>query len=306
MTLHDISRGRRSARSCGCLACRPSRDPRDHDGGTLAAVRLRGWQTAVVSSEHCGVEGCTDHEDRIRAGLPPSPRWAYTVGLGHTADHPELLIAGLDPALMGSVLDRIAEWVAHCGMRFAPGDVVEDLVPGSPVAVEAITDDAAPQLLRWSSWFHRRPARGLALVWPDDDGLFAWQHGASAQLDDAQPPAWRVPHEHGGGLAVQPRWPFACAPDHPVTLCPCVALGGPVRWVRRPPGDDAQPWTVDCGDVHDEAELVEARLLDVVRLAPSVRELADLTPGIGADRPEVGWEWRRLGPPAVIRDYDGE
>jgi hypothetical protein len=51
--------------------------------------------------------------------------WAYSVGLLDAADHPELIIAGVDLDASGSLLSILARSVLHDGARFDVGDAID-------------------------------------------------------------------------------------------------------------------------------------------------------------------------------------
>ena len=158
-----------------------------------------------------------------------------------------------------------------------------------------VTEHALHDTVIWSGWFHRRAPAALAVVWPDRRGIFAWQPGAPAVLDDEQPPEWRVPAPRTGALAVEPPWPFALPPEHEVVTCThVIERGDAVLRVWRGAADDSDHWIFDCGDPdHQLDEMALAHLAHLVRGAPGIRALGDLAPGAEARRADADARWVR-------------
>jgi hypothetical protein len=263
---------------CDCHVCRPDESYDEMDRRVIDTVVEHGWQVLGVTND----VGCShpdhDHEtDDHDASWPP---FSYTVGLGHRAGHPELLMSGLDHRVMHRVLDDVARRIMQ-GLRLRPGDALEGALPGVPLAVERLADSALDETVSWSGWFHRRPPEALVLVWPDWSGVFGWQPGASADLDERQPPVWRVPIEHTGGLATAPAWEFPAPPDHLTFSCSHVIdEGAAVLWAaRESDADRGEAWSIHCALGHEDDEIRLVHLAHLVRAAPSLREIS----GLGLD-----------------------
>jgi hypothetical protein len=288
------------AEGCDCHACRPDAaydDPQDRS--TIETVLRHGWQVFVVGSGSC--DSC-EHESPDHDQHPDhqvsGPSFAYTVGLGHRAGHPELVMSGLDAGLMHRALNRVAERVL-AGRRFAAGDVLEDVLGRVPVVLAQATPEGLQQTVTWAGWFHRRPVEALVVVWPSTSAVFAWQPGAPAELDEQQPPAWRDPLEPHGPIAPDPEWTFPVPPDLRALTCTHVTdEGAPVLWVGRESDPSrGEDWSLHCGEPgHVDDAIVVAHLAHLVRGAPSVRDLADLPLDWEAHRPDVdsGWTTRPI------------
>jgi hypothetical protein len=266
------------------------------DRGVIDTVLRHGWQVMSVANDiQC------EHHDHAAGEHEPDesgPDFAYTIGLGHRQGHPELLISGLDRGLMHHALNNVAERIMS-GRRFQAGDVLENALGGVPVVLEQVTEHALAETVTWSGWFHRRAAEALVIVWPTTSGIFAWQPGAPASLDEVQPPAWRVPIVHRDDVSKDPPWPFPVPPDLLAFSCTHVVdEGAPVLWVAREfdpaRGED---WSAHCGaEGHETDDLRLTHFAHLVRSAPSLRALSDLALDEEADRtdPDAPWTRRRL------------
>jgi hypothetical protein len=266
---------------CDCHLCRPDPSYDDLDRRTIDAVLQHGWQVMLVSPDAacCSL----DHDDLADddAGAH-GPTFAYTLGLGHRLGHPELLMSGLDLGVMHRALNAVATRIM-AGLRPVPGDALEDVLAGVPVAVEEVADEGLRDAVTWSGWFHRRKPEALALVWPDRTGIFAWQPGAPAILDELQPRGWRLPIEHRDGLAADPSWDFPVPPDHLTFSCTHVVdHGRAALWAARESDESrGEDWSVHCGGYdHRTDDMRLVHLAHLVRSAPSLRRISDL----GMDR----------------------
>lgn len=277
---------------CDCHICRPDTSYDDLDRRTIDCVLEHGWQVILVAAD----AGCCDpdhhgHPEHDDGGSGPA--FAYTIGLGHRFGHPELFMSGLDHHLMHHVLNRLAHRVMG-GRRLVPGDALEDVLAGVPVAIERVCDGALHETVPWSGWFHRRKPEALAIVWPDKRGVFAWQPGAPTTLDELQPSEWREPIEHTGGLSTDPEWRFPVPPDRTAFSCTHVVDDGEaVLWVaRESDASRGEDWSIHCGAPgHGTDDLRVVHLAHLVRAAPSLRQIS----GLGIDQqasrpdPDTGW-----------------
>lgn len=280
-----------AAPGCDCHVCRPDESYDDQDRRVIDTVLKHGWQVIMVAEgADCEHPAHHDHPDPHH---DVGPAFAYTIGLGHRAGHPELLMSGLDRHLMHRCLNGIAQRIMD-GLRLAPGDAIENVLPGVPVAVEQVTDDALADTVTWSGWFHRRKPEALAIVWPDRNAVFGWQPGAPAILDELQPRRWRVPVAHTGGLAIDPSWDFPVPPDHRVFSCTHVVdEGEAVLWAARQRDEErGEDWSAHCGAYgHETDEIRMVHLAHLVRSAPSLRRISDLRLDEEAWRTDVDSPW---------------
>lgn len=284
-----------AAPGCDCHVCRADASYDELDRQVIEAVVRYGWYVILVSEE----DGCCSHLDDH--GPSPErhgeaqPGFAYTVGLGHRAGHPELLMSGLDHRVMHRALNDVAQRIM-CGRRLAPGEALEDVLAGVPVAVEQVSDAALGETVTWSGWFHRRTPEALAIVWPDRNGVFDWQPGAPASLRERHPRQWRAPIEHVGGLATDPTWTFPVPADGRALSCTHVIdEGAAVLWAARETDEeDGEVWSVHCGAIGHKTEDIRAvHLAHLVRSAPSLRQISDLGLDEEALRVDADSPWKR-------------
>lgn len=266
-----------AAPGCDCQICRPDESYDELDRRTIDSVLEHGWQVMLVAAD----AGCSAPEHDVHSDDDHGehgPAFAYTVGLGHRFGHAELLMSGLDHRVMHRALNDVARRIMN-GRRLAAGDALEQVLAGVPVAIEQVAAGALRETVTWSGWFHRRKPEALAIVWPDTSGVFAWQPGAPAILDELQPRGWRDPITHTGGLAADPAWHFPVAPDHRAFSCTHVVDDGEaVLWAARESdvtrGED---WSIHCGaEGHETDDMRVVHLAHLVRSAPSLRELSNL------------------------------
>lgn len=282
-----------AASGCECRVCRPDESYDEQDRRVIDTVLKHGWQVMMVAEG----AGCDDpeHHDHPSSEDDGGPAFAYTIGLGHRAGHPELLMSGLDPHLMHRCLNGLARRIMD-GLRLEPGDALEDVLAGVPVAAERVVDFALAETVTWSGWFHRRKPEALAIVWPDRNGVFGWQPGAPSILEDLQPTAWRVPIDHTDGLAPDPTWDFPVPPDHRAFSCSHVVDDGEaVLWAARQTDDQrSEDWSIHCGaDGHATDDMRVVHLAHLVRSAPSLRRIADLALDEEAWRDNPDSPWKR-------------
>jgi hypothetical protein len=266
-----------AAPGCDCHICRPDPSYDESDRRTIDTVLEHGWQVILVAAD-ADCSDPTHHDHSADDHGEPGPSFAYTVGLGHRFGHPELLMSGLDHRVMHRALNDLARRIMN-GRRLAPGDALEDVLAGVPVAIEKVAEEGLRETVTWSGWFHRREAEALAIVWPDRNGVFGWQPGAPGTLDELQPRGWRVPIGHTGGLATDPAWDFPVPPDHKAFSCTHVVDDGEaVLWAaRESDATRGEDWSIHCGALgHETEDMRIVHLAHLVRSAPSLRELGNL------------------------------
>jgi len=277
---------------CRCLLCQPHPGLPGELREVVHHVRLQGYAVLAVGAGGCECGDCDGEPSPEDEG----PAFAYTIGLPHSAGHPELVVSGLDVEVMRGMLHEAARRVL-AGFRFRPGTTAENLIGFWPVVADPMSAEGLAETVLWSEDFHRGEVPALQLVWPSTSGVFHWQPGGSASVAAAQPDTWRLPQERVGALAPDPDWPYPVPADHLVFTCRHVAQeGAPVLAVVRLQGPaGADLWLFDCPlfDDHADDDLCAYHFAHLARGVPSLRELADLRPGEEAVRASCWSPWVR-------------
>lgn len=139
------------------------------DEKVISDVREYGWHVVKVGG---------DDED---------PTFAFTIGLTRNYGHPELILFGLPFDAMHTVLD-MAGAAIKSGGRFEAGATTDELLEDYACTFVTFPRSAYRDHLGYASWFYGDEAfAALQCVWPDRDGRYPWQAGASAGFKALQP-----------------------------------------------------------------------------------------------------------------------
>jgi hypothetical protein len=115
------------------------------------------------------------------------PAFAYTAGLLHTHDHPELVVVGLEEDLAGELLEALIDAIA-AGRRFAAGQRCDGFLRGYPVALCAVHRDCCAQFLPAAVWaWQGSDVTALQVVWPDRQGRMPWDADVREGFRACQP-----------------------------------------------------------------------------------------------------------------------
>lgn len=238
-------------------------EPEDEDDvRMLENIRVLGWGAIHVEGDADG------------------PGFSFSVGFYHTWQHPEMLIMGLDVEKAHAILALAAEEVEG-GRRYLGGELSDDFLKGYACRLHQIPRESYPDYLGYARWLYSGddfPA--LQILWPDRAGRFPGE-------DDFAMAA----NQH----LVQPGqpWPFDQPPNAWVITTRHVVEG---NWIDLAARDHENGgWQVHSHeptnpDVGDGAVISLAQLL---RLDPTLAQLADLPPGWRASRETPGGPWYR-------------
>ncbi|MEV8330707.1 DUF4262 domain-containing protein [Streptomyces niveus] len=170
---------------CRCVLCHDYGDRAEADRMDLTIIEnvLRhGWHVVMVPEDDIG------------------PGFAYTIGLAHAHNAPELAMFGLDIHVMQRILNRLGEKSAAGGV-LADGQRHPDVVDGHQVALRQVD-------LRWCrtffgqaiGFYRRPPFTVLQVAWPDAHERFHWDEQAEVRHRESQPQLWLPPREHPVGI----------------------------------------------------------------------------------------------------------
>ncbi len=147
----------------------------EHDKSVLQRREEHGWFVNMIAEDSEG------------------PGFAYSFGLYEEFQHPEIIIFGLDSAIMHGVINAAGDHVRKGG-RYCDGDVTEDLLEGYKCAFRQVNPLQYRETCSWAVWFYRNsdfPV--LQLFWPDKSGRFPWDEGFAESLRDFQPDLSKPP-----------------------------------------------------------------------------------------------------------------
>lgn len=266
---------------CSCLVCAPApaAELDDIDTRAISDVKRYGWHVLIVGA---GEE--VDEE----------PVFAYSIGMMHSLGHPEVLMSGQPSVLLHTWINTIGEQIT-AGHPLQVGVVREGVVDGFAVTAERVTAaarDEAVCMLR--SFYRRDDVPAMQCVWASPEGHFPWQAGAPTELRRRQPARWRTPSQRVGALAVRPVWPFPVPGDHRVfTTRQIVEDRAPILLVTHEISDGQDDWQFLPGDPVLPEDVTVVHLAHLVMFRPTLRDLADLSPGWEAERESPLHPWVR-------------
>ncbi len=137
------------------------RDLDDGDQKLISDVATHGFHIVQVGAHAIGQESDL-------AG------WAFTVGLSHRFDHPELTIFGLPEGFSATVLSDLGQRVI-AGERFDQETELADVIEGYSLSFRHVRPRWYGPFLGYARWFHRGdhfPA--LQVYWADREKRFPW------------------------------------------------------------------------------------------------------------------------------------
>jgi hypothetical protein len=250
---------------CPCHICSGT-DP-GRDTGIVETVLAHGW---CVLSVHGG-----------------GPDFAYTVGLWHTFRRPEIVMFGLQTEGMHVWLNACVN--LHRDRAWPEDDQpFEGVIEGFPTQLRSVDESWRDGLFGSAYRFYRGwPVPVRQLVWPDRNGLWPWESGATPSSRTRQAYAWMPVSEHpeGGWKLVGEigaDFPFPGGPDARVLTTRSVAQG------RRPIARVA--CEQGCYDVLDDRgyaadDLCVMYLGHLFQQRPEIAAYAELPDGHDSDGP---------------------
>ncbi|GAA2378246.1 DUF4262 domain-containing protein [Dactylosporangium salmoneum] len=261
---------------CPCLICTSA--PRNGDAGIVKTVEEHGWCALAV---------------------PGTYDFAFTVGLRHSFNLPEI-------AMFGLVGEDMQQWLNTCVAR-----VRADGWPAAEAPLAGVIDGIAVQLrpidASWSDAFfgslHRfyrgHPEPVWQLLWSDAAGRWPWDEQATQSSRLRQPWAWLPAAEHPDGswrllYEYADGFTLPAEPDAWALTSRAVAAG------ERAPAlvvFDGGAFDVLDDRGHDADDLCVAYLGHLVRRHPTLAALGDLPDGITARATGGGWKRAALEEP---------
>ena len=152
----------------------------EHDDKILWMVETHGWALEAVLP---------------RPDLsPPSPAYAYTVGLEKLVAFPEIAVFGLTPAAARGLLGLVVDLLVG-GTEIPIGSLFTGLLDNDlRSALLAVDLDEHGDLFATAThWYAGEPYRVVQLAWPDRNGWMPWESGFDERLRYAEPLIGDVP-----------------------------------------------------------------------------------------------------------------
>lgn len=112
--------------------------------------------------------------------------FTYTIGLGATFEHPEIMIFGLDREVSHGILQDCVQMIRD-GARFLPDTEYSKVIGGTyKVVFKRVRPECLPEYFGAAARYYAgRPFSGLILFWPDKVHRFPWQEASSTAQREA-------------------------------------------------------------------------------------------------------------------------
>jgi hypothetical protein len=141
----------------------------DSDLELLANVESSGWHIVEVPERN------------------EQPGWAFSVGLTHSFQHPEVVIFGLPETANREVLERVVQAV-QAGASLREGSVTETILPGLRCELRPVSQVWHELLLGYAIWFYGgADFAAVQFLWPDTAGKLPGDPDFDTELAPLQP-----------------------------------------------------------------------------------------------------------------------
>ncbi|AZO54287.1 DUF4262 domain-containing protein [Mesorhizobium sp. M8A.F.Ca.ET.057.01.1.1] len=115
------------------------------------------------------------------------PPFAYSVGIEHNFDAPELVVIGLKPEISQSIINEYCRRVRE-GELFQPGQRALGFVKDFDCEFGAVDAGHYPEYFGWDIWFYDgHDFRVMQLIFPNLDGVWPWEPEADDWFRARQP-----------------------------------------------------------------------------------------------------------------------
>jgi hypothetical protein len=226
-------------------------------------VRRHGWHVVGIEDD------------------PEGPGFAYSVGMSHTLNHPEIIVFGMNNAeTIMRIINGIGEEVRK-GTKFQDWHESDQVLDGYSCMFRTVPSEVYQDYLGFAMWFYRPdPFPVLQCVWPDKHHRYPWHPDCHPGFRQRQPI-----------LAQKHDWPFVQGKNRAVFTTNRVLDGTrPILLVNH---DAEGDWQFLCGTTNRTSDARVVSLEEIVKLHPSVTELADLPKEWKAVRESANLPWQR-------------
>ena len=119
------------------------------------------------------------------------PPFAFSIGLFHRLQHPEILIAGWFDQRTQHILLNLAAKLVLEGRALSDGDTADTVLQDLPVTFRRVAKERVPEWLGSACGFYGHDHFGaLQCVLPDAEGRFPWDEGVTVEELGGQPALW--------------------------------------------------------------------------------------------------------------------
>lgn len=138
----------------------------------------------MIETEGWALEPVTPDADTD----PPTPAYAYTIGLPALVDFPELAVFGLTPVAARGLLGLVVD-ARRGGTEIPIGVELVGLLDNElRCAFAPIDTDRFGEFFRTAgAWYRGQPFSMVQLVYPDRNGFMPYEAGFDQRLRYAQP-----------------------------------------------------------------------------------------------------------------------
>jgi hypothetical protein len=205
--------------------------------------------------------------------------FAYSVGLCHSFQHPEILVIGLDTDVMFRMINSIGGAVRG-EKRFEHLLEYGDVLDGFNVAFRRVEPRYYKAYVGYALWFYRRGDFPLLqCVWPDSQQRYPWHPEFQPALASRQLV-----------LSDDCSWPFHEGKNIACFTTRQVLEGLPILYVSH---DNDGDWQFLCGTTNETEDCALVSLGEMLRWDETLVEVADLPGGWSASRDESYLPWHR-------------
>lgn len=138
-----------------------------------------------VATHGCHVISVFDPEEK-------TPTFSYSIGIEDSAGVPDVLVIGLSHKLGHSIINHYCRTVRE-GTTYARGVRYDGFLEGFPVLIEPVRARRhAEYTMGCERYYRDRAYRVAQIIWPNTNGVWPWQKGASEWLVANQPMLGRL------------------------------------------------------------------------------------------------------------------
>lgn len=234
----------------------------EHDRQLLADVEQYGWHVIAVEEDEEG------------------PAFAFSIGLNHNFDHPEVILFGLPVSVMHQIVNGVGGKIKS-GEKFDHLDESGDIPEGYNVCFRTVERQHYREYLGYARWFYQGddfPA--LQCVWPDSSHRYPWDAEAVSDFLRRQPV-----------LSDDTTWPFHEGKNRAAfTTRPVLEENLPILLVSH---DENGDWQFLCETTNRPKDGRIVSLGSIFERDRTLAGVADLPEGWTASRQAIGDDWSR-------------